>query len=169
MSTKTTIISIVAVVLLAGIAYLVYAYTMKPKQQESADQSQQQQQQNQQATSTSTPEVQGQEVKVGTGAEAVPGARVYVEYVGQLTNGTVFDSSQNQGKPLDFVLGDPGIIPGFQIGVRGMRVGGERIIAIPPELAYGNQQVGTIPPNSTLIFQLRLVKVDPPAKTPANQ
>lgn len=110
-------------------------------------------------------QVQAQDVKVGTGRTAEPNTQVSVEYEGRLENGTVFDSSANQGKPLTFVLGAPGIIPGFQIGVNGMKEGGERAILIPPELAYGAQEVGTIPPNSKLLFLLKLVKVeDAPAE-----
>lgn len=124
------------------------------------------------ATSTgqSTDQVQAQEVTVGTGAEATPGSEVSVLYVGQLTDGTVFDSSAAHGnQPLTFVLGAEGMIPGFQIGVNGMKEGGERLIAIPPSLGYGAQEIKDasgkviIPANSTIIFDVKLVKVTPPA------
>lgn len=115
-------------------------------------------------------QVQAQEVKTGEGAEAVPGATVSVLYVGQLQDGTVFDSSAAHGnEPLTFVLGEQGMIPGFQIGVNGMREGGERLLAIPPALAYGAAGVTDesgkviIPPNATIIFDVQLVKVVPPA------
>ena len=124
-----------------------------------------------------TPQVAGQDVTVGTGAEATPNSSVEVLYVGMLQDGTVFDSSANNGnKPLPFTLGQPGIIPGFQIGVNGMKVGGERRISIPPELGYGNQDVKDatgkviIPANSTLVFDIKLVKVTAgaaPATAPA--
>src|SRR3990167_1445887 len=120
------------------------------------------------ATQASAEQVQGQEVTVGTGDEAKPGMEVTVEYTGKLTDGTVFDS--NVGKaPLVFTLGAQGIIPGFQVGVNGMKVGGERLLAIPPSLGYGAEQVGTIPPNSTLIFDVKLLKVEtaPAAEAPA--
>lgn len=126
------------------------------------------------SASTSTDQVQAQEVTVGTGIEAVPGSEVSVLYVGQLTDGTVFDSSAAHGnEPLTFVLGNEGMIPGFQIGVNGMKEGGERLIAIPPSLAYGDQDVkdaaGTviIPAGSTIIFDVRLVKVTPATTTAA--
>lgn len=157
MNTKSTIIGIITVLVIALIGYLIYTYTMKNPDE---TQNEQQQQVAANAASTTTPQVQGQEVKVGQGREAVPNTQVTVEYLGRLVDGTVFDSSQAQGKPLSFVLGSQGIIPGFQIGVRGMKEGGERIIAIPPELGYGDQQVGPIPPNSTLIFELTLIKVE---------
>ena len=108
--------------------------------------------------SAAAEQVQGQEVTIGTGDEAKPGMEVSVEYTGKLTDGTVFDT--NVGKaPLVFTLGAQGIIPGFQVGVNGMKVGGERLIAVPPSLGYGAQAVGTIPPNSTLIFSVKLLKV----------
>lgn len=121
-------------------------------------------------TATTTDQVQAQEVTVGTGAEAVPGSEVAVLYVGQLPDGTVFDSSAaHNNEPLTFVLGNEGMIPGFQIGVNGMKEGGERLIAIPASLGYGTQDVKDasgkviIPANSTIIFDVRLVKVTPPA------
>lgn len=119
-------------------------------------------------TATTTPQVEGQDVKIGDGAEATPGSIVSILYVGMLQDGTVFDSSaNNNNEPLVFQLGAEGIIPGFQIGVNGMKVGGERRIAIPPELAYGVNGVKdatgntVIPPNATLVFDIQLVKVEP--------
>lgn len=123
---------------------------------------------------TTSPQVQGQDVKVGDGAEAKPGDTVSVLYVGKLQDGTVFDSSAAHGnQPLTFTLGAQGLIPGFQIGVNGMKVGGERVLAIPPELGYGAQDVkdasGTIiiPANSTILFEVQLVAVEPAATTTA--
>lgn len=125
-------------------------------------------------TATSTDQVQAQEVTVGTGAEAAPGSEVSVLYVGQLTDGTIFDSSAaHNNEPLTFVLGNEGMIAGFQIGVNGMKEGGERLIAIPPSLGYGAQDIKDtsgkviIPANSTIIFDVRLVKVTPPATVSA--
>lgn len=112
------------------------------------------------AATATTDQVQGQEVTVGTGAEAKPGTIVTVDYVGRLTDGTVFDNSVERKQPLVFTLGAPGIIPGFQVGVNGMRVGGERLLSVPPSLGYGAEQIGAIPPNSTLIFDVKLIKVE---------
>ncbi len=120
------------------------------------------------------PQVQGQDVTIGTGAEAGPGSIVSILYVGMLEDGTVFDSSaNNNNEPLVFQLGAEGIIPGFQIGVNGMKEGGERRISIPPALGYGAEGVkdaaGTqiIPENANLVFDVRLVKVEqPPVETP---
>ena len=126
-----------------------------------------------QTGATTTPQVAGQDAVVGTGAEAAPGTAVSILYVGMLPDGTVFDSSAaNNNQPLTFVLGEPGIIPGFQIGVNGMKEGGERRISIPPELGYGTQDVKDpagkviIPANSTIVFDIRLVKVAAASSTP---
>lgn len=120
------------------------------------------------------PQVAGQDAVVGTGTTATPGARVEILYVGMLQDGTVFDSSaNNDNQPLAFTLGEPGIIPGFQIGVNGMKEGGERRISIPPELGYGTQEVKDatgkviIPANSTLVFDIKLVKVSEASTAPA--
>lgn len=124
--------------------------------------------------SSSVGQVQGQDVSVGTGAQAAPGSQVSVLYIGKLQNGTVFDSSAAHGnQPLIFTLGSNSLIPGFQIGVNGMKVGGERLLVIPPALGYGAQDVkdasGTviIPANSTLVFDIKLVDVKPGSTTPA--
>ena len=127
----------------------------------------------QQTTATST-QVQAQEVSVGTGAVAAPGDTVSVLYVGQLPDGTIFDSSAAHGnQPLVFTLGAQGLIAGFQIGVNGMKEGGERMLAIPPSLGYGAQDVKDasgkviIPANSTIIFDVKLVKVQASTSTKA--
>ncbi|MBI4088411.1 FKBP-type peptidyl-prolyl cis-trans isomerase [Candidatus Kaiserbacteria bacterium] len=125
-----------------------------------------------QAAPSTTDQVQGQDVKVGTGAEAVPGSVVSVLYTGKLADGTVFDSSAaHDNQPLTFTLGAQGLIPGFQIGVNGMKEGGERTLVIPPALAYGSQDVKDpagnviIPANSTLTFDVQLVKVEAATST----
>lgn len=118
------------------------------------------------STATPSERVQEQDVTVGTGDAAAPGLVVTLEYEGRFQDGTVFDSSASHGQPLTFQLGQPGIIPGFQLGVDGMKVGGERNIAIPPSLAYGGEDIKDpegkvlIPANSTLIFNVKLLKVE---------
>jgi peptidylprolyl isomerase len=105
------------------------------------------------------PKVKIEETQVGTGAEAVPGKTLTVHYTGKLENGKVFDSSVGKD-PLTFVLGGGQLIAGFEQGVTGMKAGGKRVITIPPSLGYGKQGVGeSIPPDSTLIFELELVDV----------
>lgn len=125
------------------------------------------------AIATSTPQVQGQDITVGTGTQAIPGSIVSVLYVGMLEDGTVFDSSAANGNtPLTFQLGAAEYLAGFQIGINNMRVGGERRMLIPPELAYGTEAKTdatgkvVIPANSPLVFDVRLVGVRPGSTTP---
>jgi FKBP-type peptidyl-prolyl cis-trans isomerase len=101
-----------------------------------------------------------EELTVGTGAEATSGKQVSIHYTGWLTNGTKFDSSLDRGQPLEFTLGAGQMIPGFDAGVAGMKVGGKRKLTIPPDLAYGAAgRPPVIPPSSTLIFDVQLVDV----------
>jgi FKBP-type peptidyl-prolyl cis-trans isomerase len=95
---------------------------------------------------------------VGTGAEAVSGKTLKVDYTGKLEDGTVFDSSVGK-QPFEFVLGSGSVIPGWDQGLQGMKVGGKRTLTIPPSLAYGAQGQGAIPPNATLIFEVELLDV----------
>jgi FKBP-type peptidyl-prolyl cis-trans isomerase len=99
------------------------------------------------------------DIKVGSGVVATEGKNVSVNYRGTLTNGTVFDESYKRGQPFDFRLGAGEVIKGWDEGVKGMKVGGRRKLIIPPALAYGSEDKGTIPPNSTLIFEVELLKV----------
>ncbi len=101
------------------------------------------------------------DIKVGTGAEAKPGDMVKVNYTGWLTNGKMFDSSIGK-QPFQFKLGAHQVIPGWDEGVAGMKVGGKRQLRIPPDLAYGQQGIpSVIPPNSTLVFDVELLGVTP--------
>ena len=98
------------------------------------------------------------EIKIGTGDEVQKGQTVSVHYTGWLADGTKFDSSLDRGQPISFVLGGGQIIPGFDEGVAGMRVGGERRLILPPDLAYGAQgRSPQIPPNAELTFDVQLV------------
>ena len=98
------------------------------------------------------------DVVVGAGAEAISGKTVSVNYTGKFTSGQVFDT--NIGKaPFEFVLGSGQVIPGFDKGLEGMKAGGKRVITVPPSAAYGSQQVGPIPANSTLVFEVELLSV----------
>jgi peptidylprolyl isomerase len=98
---------------------------------------------------------------IGTGAVAAAGDSVTVNYVGALTNGTVFDASANHGTTgFTFTLGAGQVIKGWDEGVAGMKVGGKRMLIIPASLAYGDQAVGgVIPANSTLVFEVDLLNV----------
>lgn len=98
---------------------------------------------------------------VGDGATATSGDRVTVHYSGWLaSDSTLFDSSYRRGQPFSFRLGAGEVIRGWDEGVAGMRVGGERQLVIPPELGYGSQGTGPIPPNATLIFEVELLSVN---------
>ncbi|KPV77876.1 uncharacterized protein RHOBADRAFT_11717 [Rhodotorula graminis WP1] len=93
--------------------------------------------------------------KVGTGAAAKSGNKVGMRYIGKLENGKVFDSN-TKGAPLTFTLGRGQVIKGWDLGVAGMQVGGERKLKIPAKLAYGNQKIAGIPANSTLLFDVKV-------------
>jgi peptidylprolyl isomerase len=97
---------------------------------------------------------------LGTGIEAVAGKSVTVNYSGTLTDGTKFDSSYDRNEPFVFNLGAGEVIVGWDQGVVGMKVGGKRKLVIPPSLGYGSADLGVIPPNSTLVFEIELLKVD---------
>jgi peptidylprolyl isomerase len=116
-----------------------------------------------QVTGPSTKTASGLEywdIKVGTGPVAKSRQHVKVHYTGWLTNGKKFDSSVGSGKPFEFMLGASQVIKGWDEGVAGMKVGGQRQLRIPPGLAYGPAGYPpVIPPNSTLIFDVQLIEV----------
>jgi len=164
MSTKAIVIGVVVLIIIAIGAYFLMKGSA-PAQAPTTD-TQSQTSATAASAATSSTQVQAQEVTVGKGSAATPGSSVSVLYVGKLQDGTVFDSSAAHGnQPLTFTLGAQGLIAGFQIGVNGMKEGGERLIAVPPTLGYGAQDVKDpsgkviIPANSTLVFDIKLVKV----------
>ena len=109
------------------------------------------------------PDVKIDDIEVGQGLEALPFSEVEVHYTGKLEDGVVFDSSVERGEPFRFTLGSGQVIPGWDIGINGMKSGGKRMLQIPPELAYGKQGAGgVIPPNATLFFEVELLAVKPP-------
>jgi FKBP-type peptidyl-prolyl cis-trans isomerase FkpA len=100
------------------------------------------------------------DVEVGTGETAVSGKPVSVHYTGWLTSGEKFDSSVDRGQPFAFHLGAGEVIPGWDEGVAGMKVGGKRQLKIPASLGYGSRGAGgVIPPDATLIFDVELLGV----------
>jgi FKBP-type peptidyl-prolyl cis-trans isomerase len=101
------------------------------------------------------------DLQVGTGAEAVDGKKVSVQYTGWLVDGTKFDSSYDRNQPFAFTLGGGQVIKGWDQGVKGMKVGGKRRLTIPADLAYGSQGAGkVIPPGATLVFDVELQAVE---------
>lgn len=169
MNTKIAIGVIIILVIIGGLFFFMKGSAGAPTPQGQGQQG---------AAANTTNQVQGQDVTVGTGATAQPGDEVAVLYVGKLSDGTVFDSSTAHGnQPLTFTLGQQGLIAGFQIGVNGMKVGGERLLSIPASLGYGAQAVHqnpndpnspvVIPANSTLIFDVKLVDVKAGSTTPS--
>ena len=112
-------------------------------------------------------ELKKMDVKQGTGAEAPTGRAVLVHYTGWLHDptapdgkGAKFDSSRDRGVPFGFMLGAGRVIKGWDEGVVGMKVGGQRTLVIPPALGYGERGAGgVIPPNATLIFDVELIEV----------
>ena len=115
--------------------------------------------------STTTPSgLKIEEVVEGSGAAAAAGQQVSVHYTGWLTDGVIkgrkFDSSKDRGDPFEFPLGAGHVIKGWDEGVQGMKVGGTRMLTIPPALGYGARGAGgVIPPNATLLFEVELLKV----------
>ncbi len=101
-----------------------------------------------------------EELLVGTGPEATTGQTIRVHYTGRLLNGTVFDSSINRGQPFSFTLGSGQVIPGWDQGIVGLKVGGKRRLTIPPSLAYGDEGFPpVIPPKATLVFEVELIGI----------
>ena len=104
------------------------------------------------------------DIVVGTGAAAAIGNTLTVEFTGWLydpsqpeNKGTMFDATN--GSPFPFVLGVGSVIAGWDNGLVGMRVGGQRRLVIPPNLGFGESGAGSIPPNATLLFEIELLSV----------
>lgn len=100
------------------------------------------------------------DLRAGTGAECKAGDQVTVHYTGTLDDGTKFDSSRDRGQPFSFPLGAGRVIQGWDFGVAGMKVGGQRRLEIPAEEGYGARGAGSaIPPNATLHFDVELIRI----------
>lgn len=99
-----------------------------------------------------------EDIKTGDGPIAKSGKKCQMRYIGKLTNGKQFDANTS-GAPFSFALGRGEVIKGWDEGVQGMKVGGERRLTVPAKLAYGSQKLPGIPANSTLVFDIKLVGV----------
>src|SRR5215216_6878344 len=104
-------------------------------------------------------------VKPGTGAFPKPTETVKVHYTGTLVDGTVFDSSVQRNEPAEFPLNE--VIPGWTEGIQKVNKGGKIKLYVPAALAYGDRGQGSIPPGSTLVFDVELLDILPPAPPPA--
>lgn len=97
--------------------------------------------------------------ELGKGYMPEDGDLVIVHYTGTLADGTKFDSSRDRGQTFSFPLGEGRVIKGWDEGLATMRIGGKRQLIIPPHLGYGERKAGSIPPNSTLYFEVELVDI----------
>ncbi|MEB3273684.1 MAG: FKBP-type peptidyl-prolyl cis-trans isomerase [Prochlorothrix sp.] len=111
------------------------------------------------ALTTTESGLQYVDLVVGTGATPQAGQTVVVHYTGTLENGRKFDSSLDRNSPFSFRLGAGQVIKGWDEGLSTMQVGGKRKLVIPPELGYGSRKIGPIPANSTLIFEVELLRI----------
>lgn len=113
-----------------------------------------------QAPTTTTPtDLKIEDIKEGTGPAVKSGDTVKIHYTGTLQDGTKFDSSYDRGEPFETQIGVGQVIKGWDEGVVGMKVGGKRKLIIPPSMGYGDRDMGSIPPNSTLLFDVELVEI----------
>lgn len=116
------------------------------------------------AEGPAVPTLVKEDTKPGKGAAAKTGDTVRVHYTGTLMNGTKFDSSRDRNEPFEFTLGAGGVIKGWDEGVVGMKVGGQRKLTIPVDMAYGKAgRPPVIPPNSPLKFDIELIEIVPHA------
>jgi peptidylprolyl isomerase len=99
------------------------------------------------------------DIVIGEGAEVKAGDTVTVNYIGTLEDGSQFDNSYVKGKPFTFTVGNGEVIKGWDQGIVGMKKGGQRILVIPSDLAYGNREVGPIPANANLVFAVELMDI----------
>ena len=100
------------------------------------------------------------DVTVGEGAEVKKGDTISVQYIGTLQNGQEFDNSHKRGEAFTFTVGEGKVIKGWDQGVIGMKKGGQRLLVIPSDLAYGSQAIGPIPAGATLLFSIELVSIN---------
>lgn len=100
------------------------------------------------------------DIRVGSGSAVKKGDTLTVHYIGTKQDGERFDSSYERAQPFTYTVGVGTVIKGWEEGLIGMQAGGQRILVIPSEMAYGNRQVGVIPPNSVLVFAIELLSIN---------
>lgn len=149
-----------AIVFLGGFSYYIFVLggTLSPTQQ--ADKKTTADTLGTQTTNTKThSSLKTEDITIGKGPAVKSGDTIVIDYKGTLTDGTKFDSSYDRGTPFETQIGVGRVIKGWDMGVVGMKVGGKRKLTIPPALGYGDQEQGSIPPNSTLIFEVELREI----------
>jgi len=99
------------------------------------------------------------DVKIGSGDAVAKGDTVEVNFIGTLQNGQEFDNTYKKGETFTFTVGDEKVIKGWEEGVVGMQLGGQRILVIPSEMAYGSEGYGQIPGNATVVYAIELVSI----------
>ena len=145
-------IIVIVVLLLVGVAYLVWSAASNKSVGNLPDLSN---------MTTTASGLQYKDTLVGDGAEVTPGKTVSVHYTGWLQNGVKFDSSLDRGQPFSLNVGLGQVIAGWDEGLVGMKEGGKRLLVIPPELGYGAAgSPPVIPPNATLIFEVEVLEVN---------
>lgn len=158
---KIIIAFLILVVLVLGSYYLLKKTPTKINQNMNFTQEPQTEKDNLASPSTQEPiiDLKIEDSQIGQGQEVKKGDTVQVHYLGTLTNNEKFDSSYDRNQPFEFQVGAGQVIEGWDQGLLGMRIGGKRKLTIPPALGYGNQPVGSIPANSTLIFEIELIAI----------
>ncbi len=161
MPIKYIIFLAVLVIIIAAGLMQKYWFLPRPANLQSALQEQNENNGDQAIVNPVEPQVKIEILKPGNGSEAKNGDKLQVYYVGTLENGQQFDSNVGSNQPFEFTLGAGQVIQGWENGLLGMKVGEKRKLTIPPDLGYGQQGAGDkIPPNSTLIFEVELLKIN---------
>ena len=153
--------SIGAIIGLALVAIVIAAFMPRPTaEQQYAGANLEQSAEAKQPEPQEKPEIV--DVRVGSGRVVEQGDMVSVHYEVYLSDGTKIDSSRPRGRPLKFLFGGGTVMPGWDIGLRGVREGGKRRLVVPPKLAYGDKgsEDGKVPPNATLRFDIEIIKAE---------
>lgn len=153
---KTFISIVVLIVVVVGIIFLARSPKTSPSDQTMEEVSLEA---NQLEALNEVEELMMMNLTEGEGVEIQDGQTAVVHYIGTLVDGTVFDSSLTRGEAFEFTLGAGQVIQGWDIGVRGMKVGEQRRLIVPPTYGYGNRVVGPIPANSVLVFDVELLEI----------